>query len=525
MTLSDSSLSYVLLAVGITLTGLWIVLGNAGPYLPMNDAPSHIATAAIAHRLWGGDAYFAAHYQLLRVPLPYWAGTLLMQPLIPVAGPLGAFAALVAAYVALLPTAFYLLARRTGALPLLPVAALCTFHFAYWLGEINYILGLPLILLAFACFLRAQAVRSWALVGFVLLAGLLYLCHIYDLAILLGALGAYFLPTLLLCPRQIAPAQRLGAAVLLGLFGLAAYYVLFQHGTDANQGHLAFDVSARKLAHLLIDPFDSPTPMARAGVLLFVAGVLGLSLAPAAAELRRQLQAGQPPGQAARAALAQHLDGRMCLTGAALLGVAYLGPDSILNPDGSVKEGEIGLRFVVPGFLFLLLGLRPRLSRPAGLGLLLLCAAFGGVKLHDAYRVHRAHAALMSALSRDVLSQVPPHSRVLPLLSLDPRAAVTLDFVRHRAGSYVVAERDSYSPHVFAVLGQHPLRHVRWGDWRGVDDLRVRPEEWDYYDYILLQGAGPGRQERPIAGLEQRAQPVPGAQAGPFVLYRIDHSR
>ena len=72
---------------------------------------------------------------------------------------------------------------------------------------------------------------------------------------------------------------------------------------------------------------------------------------------------------------------------------------------------------------------------------------------------------------------------MLPLLDLPE--AQWRDYLIHRLGNYVVL-RDSYSPHIFAVRGQHPLRHLPWGDQREVANLQVTDEEWRYYDYVLL---------------------------------------
>src|SRR4051812_2945070 len=80
------------------LTGMVaIILGHR--YLPMNDAPSHIANAVIASGLWHGDAWFHKYYELQAVPLPYWAVALSLAPLQELLPPLLAFRVLVALYV------------------------------------------------------------------------------------------------------------------------------------------------------------------------------------------------------------------------------------------------------------------------------------------------------------------------------------------------------------------------------------------------------------------------------------------
>ena len=70
----------------LVLTALWIVFGNT--FLPMNDAPSHIANGVIAHQTLARDAFFAGHYQFDLVLVPYWATALLLVLGLPVLSPL-----------------------------------------------------------------------------------------------------------------------------------------------------------------------------------------------------------------------------------------------------------------------------------------------------------------------------------------------------------------------------------------------------------------------------------------------------
>ena len=119
---------------------------------------------------------------------------------------------------------------------------------------------------------------------------------------------------------------------------------------------------------------------------------------------------------------------------------------------------------------------------------LLLLLLFAGVQLHGALRLHRSVDAKLQRIEQTLLAKIPAHSRVLPLLDLPE--AQWRDYLIHRLGNYVVL-RDSYSPHIFAVRGQHPLRHLPWGDQREVANLQVTDEEWRYYDYVLLYQRSP----------------------------------
>ncbi len=381
-------------------------------------------------------------------------------------------------------------------------------NWAYFLGEANFFLGQPLVLFALALFIRPRPLRAGRLVGFCLLAAAVYLCHIYALTALCGALFAFALQRTLTRGRpDLSPGQWAAAGWAAALFLLGAYYVLFAHGTDANTGGTwAFDFSPRKAAHLLIDPFDSPRSPSRPVMLGFVGALLGILFLPRLKALRHR----------PRATLAAALHWPLLAPALLLLAVAFLGPVGLLRPDGSLKEGEIAMRLLLGGWLLLLGGVRLAPApwvRPALLALTLL---FGGFKLHDAYRLHQKVDQDVRAVSTKLLAQIPPRSRLLPLMELDPSEAVAADFLLHRIGNYVVIERHGYSPHVFAVLGQHPLRHRYFGDYRQVSQLQVSAAEWRFYDYVLVQTRRP---EPRIPGLREHADLV--ATTGDFQLFRI----
>jgi hypothetical protein len=187
-----------------------------------------------------------------------------------------------------------------------------------------------------------------------------------------------------------------------------------------------------------------------------------------------------------------------------------------MTSDGTLKEGEIAMRLLLCGWLLLLASvpLPPaRWTRPVLLALTLL---LGGFKLHDAYRLHHRYDEQVRAISAELLARIAPQSRLLPLMDLEPSEVVNTDFLYHRVGNYVVLQRHGYSPHVFAVLGQHPLRHRLIGDYRQVSTLKVSASEWLFYDYVLIQT----RSEPPrIPGLREHADFL--AACGDFRLFRI----
>lgn len=521
------------------LAALWLVLRSR--YLPMNDAPSHIATGVIFGKLLAGkllagkllaaDPFFAAHYQLDPVLVPYWATALWLIGMTNVFSPLFAFQLLILLYVVLLPLSCRFLLRAFVSQPassqpalldhpLAPLCVLAVFHWGYWMGESNYLIGQPVALFALGALWRAERLRSGWTVLCAVLAALSYLCHIYALTLLLIAATAWALVALLahrlpaLSPHKLRPSH----VVLLGwiyvLFGIAAYFVLFQHGSDANRGTLGFDLSLRRLAHMLIDPFDAPQPAPRYTLLLMYLGLLSAFVWAHHRTLARWL--ARPLKRSVR--LLSLCRPALLVPGLTLLAAAYLGPVSILAPDGSQKEGEIAIRFVLGGFLLLILSLRwpsqarfTRFKGPRGL-LWITLSLFALVQLQFASWTHARVAGIMSVLNNQLFPHMPPHQRVLPLLNL--RDGQWSDYLVHRAVNYVVLH-DSYSPHVFAVKGQHALRHIPWGDQREVRNFHISPQEWSFYDYVLYQGDTPELPPSLVPHLTYVAA------SPPFVLYRI----
>lgn len=515
----------------ITLFALWMIAGCV--FLPMNDAPSHIANGVIAHKLLHHDAFFASHYLFEPVLVPYWATALWLLLWQNVTTPLVAWKLLIALYVVLLPLACRFVAKTASqldadptpdspppsplSLPLLPLGLLTAFHWGYWMGESNYLVGQPVALLGLGLLFRSKRLLSGSFAGFVLLAALSYICHIYALTLLLIAATAWaalsfvgrWLPSLRV--RPLRPVQLVGLAWLYALFALAAYFVLFQHGSQANRGSLGFDLSLRRLAHMLIDPFDTPTPPPRLALALLYLGI-GVAYVLLQKDNLRTLLASPGKRLAALHALCRP---ELLFTGLVVLLAAYLGPVSILGPDGSQKEGEIAIRFVLGGFLLVLLSLRwplvpDRLPRAL---LAVTLTMFALVQLRSIYTLHRDTDATLRTIDGQILAQIPPHKNVLPLIDLTD--GQWRDYLIHRVVNYVVL-RDSYSPHVFAVKGQHALRHLPWGDQRDVRNFDISQDEWRYYDYVLLQTDKPTLPP----SLQGHVQLI--AQAAPFALYRVE---
>ncbi len=521
-----SSVWFLRSAQVLGLVGLLLALSHR--FLPMNDAPSHIANAVIANKLLGGDGFFAAHYKFDLIPVPYWATALLMLLLQKVLPPLVAWKVLIGGYLVLLPLSLWVLFRALTSPdevpsrsevelpPLLPIAVLTVFHWGYWMGESNYLLGQPVALLALALLIRSRKVGSLSFVGFAVLATLSYICHIYALTLLSIAASAWAALALLshklpsLSVHRLRISHVIGLAWIYLLFAVAAYFVLFQHGSDSNRGSLGFDLSLRRLVHMMVDPFDSPEPPSR----VWLAG-LYVSLGAVFVVAQRQALTKLWAEKDGRwATLCELVHPSLLFPGLVVLLAAYLGPVSILAADGTQKEGEIAIRFVLGGFLLKALSLRlPKATswKSPQAALAVVTLLFAAAQLHSAHKLHTTIDDQLQRIDAALLSRIPPHSRVLPLLSLPE--AKWRDFLVHRVGNYVVL-RDSYSPHVFAVRGQHALRHLPWGDQREVANLTVTDEEWRFYDYVLLQS-------RTTPPTHLLAHLVPIATVDDFQLWQV----
>lgn len=483
-------------AVAVGAVAAAQVLGHR--YLPMNDVPSHMATAVIAQALQRGDPFFSEYYVLPLTPVPYWMTTLGMLLLMPALDAHRAFAVLVAAYVLLVPLSFWILTRALGHAGglLTAVAGLTALNRWHWKGETNFLLGQPLVLLAFAALVRARQGRRSGLASYAVLAALIYLCHLYPLTALLVATGCVLGADLL--ARRPARASLFCFLWTLLLFSIAARFVL-QSDPGLPGARPEFGLSLSKLAGLAVGPFESPTFGALPWVLPFVGALLLLVVGPTLRARPRPLAS-------------EAVDPTALFPAGVLLALSALGPGGIVASSG-VREGEVAERFILPGFLLLLASIRrPPSPRPAAL---VLVSVFAVLKLVDARALHERLDDDVKEISASLLAKVPPQQRLLCIR--DVGQADPIRDLYHRVGLYGVVERGAYSPHVFAVPGQQPLRHRRAPHRPRLSDRDVSPEEWAFYDYLLVQT---DRLHPEIAGLETHGREL--ARWQNFRLYGLE---
>lgn len=486
------------------MTGITLVLIWAFPWPAMNDASSHIATAVIWERLVAGDPSFTDHYLFSPAPIPYWSVTWALGALLKVMDPLSAFRVLVSLYAIGLPMGFWMVVRRTAPenAPLCAVAALAVFNWAYWLGEAPFFCGQPLVLIGYALFLDARQARSSAFGGVLVCGVLLYFTHVFALTALVAVLGIRCAASLaarwvpIFEPLRLSRAQWAAALAMLGLLVVAAWFIFFQHGSDANQGRWVFDWALYRLEHVAVLPFHHPGH--------------GLRFVIIAATLAMGVILVWPNRSAWRSAV--NLE--MMLPALALLLLAYPGPAGVTDEYGLE---DIGQRFTLCAVLFGLGAIRLTTTRGYRVALAVVIVAFGALKLGGTWHVLSDHDGQAREFESTILGGIPDGAHVLPLLTYEPD---DVEHLMHRYGNFVVTHRGGYSPHVFARSGQQPLRHRSREEYRSLTDLKITDDEWESFDWILVQTDA----DRPnIEGLRERA--VRTARGAGFSLYRVKERR
>lgn len=497
--------------LGIVLATL-AILWSAGR-APMYDAPNHIAAGVIYQRLQSGDNFTAAHYTMDPIPVPYWLTTLGMYALRGF-DPHVAFRILLSAFAILVPLSFWLLARRVSpkALRFTPLVALTVFGSGYWSGESNYFFGQPLTVLALVCFFSARRVKSYAMLGFGVSAVLVYLGHIFDLCALLGTLlvfaalhlGRKFVPKLPSLPWTRAQTFCL---VITGLlFAAAVHFVFLDHGTSANRGTFLFDWNPRRLGNVFEESLTSPTLLSPGPALALLATLLLLW----ASTISRA------PGTPWHSRFTSRIHLPFLIAAGSFAALYFFGPVGLLE-EGGRDEEDICQRFGWISLLLFLLALRFDLGPRRRQIWLAALVAFAALKLSDASSIHRRVSAAREELAVAVLSHVPENSRVLTINKARPAGARKWEYFFLYAGSDVVVDRKGYVPAIFARAGQQPLRHKFGGEHRQIFKQEISTEEWDYYDYVLVQT----KSERPaIPGLLERTREV--AHGAEFRLYRVE---
>jgi hypothetical protein len=467
------------------------------PYVPLIDWPNHMARHHLeAARLTGElPPFYAVEYRLI----PNLGGDLVLPVLIRHLGPWAAgnlFLTLALVLYWLGPALFLAecgagRARAfTAALLLLPWA-LCNPFF--W-GFLNYYSGVGVAFLALAHYLNLSRRPRLPLLGLLVHAALVALLFLWHLAAwgIYGVLfGCHLLADTLARrskERRLGPALARASAWVLAVTPSLVLLVVSwrtQNGLDFAAA-VEWGGWARK-ARILLTPFRGYDWVVDAA-----AGLLWVAAAAACF------------GPAAKC---ERLP-RWLLLGAAVLAALYLALPYQVGATSDADSRALPPLLICGVALLAFLPLRrPRL----GLALLAACLLLRYGSVLVAW--HQLDARL--APQARAFAQLPPHSRVLPVL-LTPEGRKE-DADRHFL-AWAVVERDVYLPTLFAHRGQQPLT------LRGPPPLTPREREGvlefdedalrGRYDYVWLLNPEDREVRLP-------ASAVRIVQDGPLSVWRV----
>lgn len=495
----------LLLAVGLVANLLAALTARHFPY---QDAPNHLARYVLLERWLLGSA--PPDFHVTVVPSSYVGLDALGVLLVHLFGAAGALRALTVVELAALPLGLYILLRATAPERRGWALVGVLFGFSWYLlaGFLNYTLGIALALAWLAAWWPRRAARAWG--GRLMLAAGLLALFLVHLVAPLVALAVVWTDVSLTSAAALARRARIAEQVrqprvLTALVVSVPVMALYAWGEQAGAGigstppTVELRPLAGKLAALAAPFFSFSPGQALTMAAGYAVAAVGFLLAN-----RGRLR----------------LD-TMVAAAAALLTLYFLFPRTIL------PARDIDLRWLLPAYLvpFAATGAaRAREQRPALVALLAACLLHAGVVRWVARDVDRQLDGFDA-----VLAQLPPRSRVLPLVT-DARRYRRISPFLHYAHWHTVA-RDGRVPGTFSLLGtragDRPYTHFAHfrarrqlyfppNDWGTVD---YSPLDWDRiaaeYDYIVQAGDD----ARVRAYLSAHARPE--LRVGEVALYRV----
>jgi len=481
-------------------------------YFPLVDFPNHLARCWILSH-YGAVAGYRSAYQLVLDPIPNLGVDLVLTALLSITPLLMAVKLFMVLLVVMYAAGCHLLFRAVHGEPAwIAIPAMCTVYSSMLLyGFVNYVFGLALFLIVFACWLEwRRDWTGWRVAAMVLLVTTAYLAHLSAYAFL----GFAFLTVT--AWRLARRHLRVGPA-LLGLAPLLPpLFLFFIFMTRTGRvGAVQWNTLGNKLAGLA--PFFLSY---RLGFdLLFCAVTIALL---AAAWSARQ---------------GWHAD-RMVATVGGLFFIMYLATPLVLFTSSAADA-----RWIPPGILLLAASLHIALERRTARLLfatyMLLSLVRVGLIWKDWIALDRATAS-----ATRVLDSLPQAARVYPawfapvdadhgtgrgrLAAASPMLPLYDQVVRERSDKadrsvkhavfYAVIEKHAVVPTLFAHRGQQPLV------WRGAPPPfqqpdAAHPERWlpllKAYDFVWTYAAPP-EVEQQLATLA-----VPVATSGASRLWNV----
>lgn len=172
----------------LQLVPIWAFL-----YLPTTDGAAHVASAEVMRKYDDPElTVFRKYYVVVKKPLPNLAGHLMLEGLTAVMSPEAAEKVVVSLYMVLLPLGVRYGVRsiRRGATPLAWVAFAMTYNYLYAQGFYNFVMSCGVFFFVVGYWIRNRDRMDWTR-GVVLgvLGVLLYVCHLFSLAMACGVIG------------------------------------------------------------------------------------------------------------------------------------------------------------------------------------------------------------------------------------------------------------------------------------------------------------------------------------------------
>ena len=441
-------------------------------YPPLVDYPNNLSRADILSRYTQVEQ-FRNTYRIQREPIANLAIDLVVPPLARIIGILPAGKAFLLLVLMIYAAGCYLLCSAAdGRTPWVAMLLLCFFYnTAVATGFMNYIAGVAIYLLTFACWLRWNS--GWnarRVIGFALLALCCYFAHLSSI-VMLG------ISVFAVCCWEYRGGRPAAASIVLPAIAFVVPVILFlffMRG-PGRIGTVGWNTVLGKVQDLPL--------VLRTYSLPFDVALLTTALVCLALWVR------------ASSGVAVHTP--TLVAGFALL-LCF-----VLSPKDLFTSNAVDLRFVWPASVLLVAAFRPRIrSRFAAVGLVCLLTLWI-VRVAVIWSVWEELGERTAQMVR-LFDNVPRGARLYPVTyAAEDFDTAKRDWALRHVVCYAVLTRDAYVPTVTAEPSQQPL--VRIGGLAYVDWTPGHGEVWRGYDYVWTYKAPRtlvselGREAIPIA--------------------------
>lgn len=398
-------LFWLFVALHVVPAWLW-------PHFPSQDGPGHVLHSYLLLHLDEVPAWHE-HYVRNVQPMPNWIGYVLLCGLMQFLAPAAAEKALVSIYV----LSFCLAARAcTRAFEPRPTwAAFLVFPFVHafplHVGLYNFVLGVPVCLLAIAAFWRRRAAPGWR--GVVVVNAWLILAYFAHFA-------AFGIAAIVIGALALASVPRASWRWALGLapsLVMPVWFVLRQPHLEGRGGWSNLRESLANFGGIISS--DEQKPLA-VGLWLLCGAAFATSV-----YVRRRARTGWTAKDA-------------LLVPITLLAVMYL-----LLPDDTSSGGLVKLRIGMFTFLLLVPWLEPLVGRLRA-GFAVAAIALAAACLVTSVR-YQASASVDLEEYLSGLPSVEPGATLLPHLFSTPPPAVPRPDVGRRAPTSIAHATDWYA--------------------------------------------------------------------------------